>query len=58
MFLGGDGGMFDITPPEGVNFASFLIRVKNPALLDYEKVKGQGLDIFCSCVMICVYCVI
>ncbi|XP_063590983.1 cadherin-23-like [Penaeus indicus] len=39
MFLGGDGGMFDITPPEGVNFASFLIRVKNPALLDYEKVK-------------------
>ncbi|XP_064108915.1 cadherin-23-like isoform X3 [Macrobrachium nipponense] len=39
MFLEGDGGMFDITPPEGVNFASFLIRVKNPAILDYEKVK-------------------
>ncbi|XP_069185641.1 cadherin-23 isoform X4 [Procambarus clarkii] len=39
MFLEGDGGMFDVTPPEGVNFASFLIRVKNPALLDYEKVK-------------------
>ena len=45
MFLGGDGGLFDITPPEGVNFASFLIRVRNPALLDYERVKGQrGAD--------------
>lgn len=39
MFLEGDGGMFDVTPPEGVNFASFLIRVRNPSLLDYEKVK-------------------
>ncbi|XP_042243245.1 cadherin-related family member 1-like [Homarus americanus] len=39
MFLEGDDGMFDITPPEGVNFAAFLIRVRNPALLDYEKVK-------------------
>ncbi|KAK4293966.1 hypothetical protein Pmani_033374 [Petrolisthes manimaculis] len=39
MFLEGDGGMFDVTPPEGVNFASFLLRVRNPALLDYEKIK-------------------
>lgn len=41
MFLEGDGGMFDVTPPEGVNFASFLLRVRNPALLDYEKIKGK-----------------
>lgn len=41
MFLEGDGGMFDVTPPEGVNFASFLLRVRNPALLDYEKIKGE-----------------
>lgn len=40
MFLEGDGGMFEVTPPEGVNFASFLIRVRNPTLLDFEKVKG------------------
>lgn len=46
--------MFDITPPEGVNFASFLIRVKNPVLLDYEKVKGQGWDFLCICVMLIV----
>ncbi|XP_045137140.1 cadherin-23-like [Portunus trituberculatus] len=39
MYLEGDGGMFGVTPPEGVNFASFLIRVRNPSLLDYEKVK-------------------
>ncbi|XP_076057455.1 cadherin 88C isoform X2 [Oratosquilla oratoria] len=39
MFLEGDEGMFDVTPPEGVNLASFLIRVRNPALLDFEKVK-------------------
>lgn len=41
MFLEGDGGMFEVTPPEGVNFASFLIRVRNPTLLDFEKVKGM-----------------
>ncbi|MPC74647.1 hypothetical protein E2C01_069016 [Portunus trituberculatus] len=41
MYLEGDGGMFGVTPPEGVNFASFLIRVRNPSLLDYEKVKGE-----------------
>ncbi|XP_050735758.1 cadherin-23-like isoform X6 [Eriocheir sinensis] len=39
MFLEDDGGMFEVTPPEGVNFASFLIRVRNPTLLDFEKVK-------------------
>lgn len=53
MFLEGDGGMFDVTPPEGVNFASFLLRVRNPALLDYEKIKGKegksDVDIFPFC---------
>ncbi|CAL4059672.1 unnamed protein product [Meganyctiphanes norvegica] len=39
MFLEGDNGMFDVTPPEGVNTAAFLIRVRNPSMIDYEKLK-------------------
>ncbi|CAL8106930.1 unnamed protein product [Orchesella dallaii] len=35
----GDGGVFDVTPAEGINQVSFLIRVKNPARLDYERLK-------------------
>lgn len=31
---------FDITPSEGINEASFLIRVNRTADLDYELVKG------------------
>lgn len=33
-------GYFDITPSEGINEASFLIRVNRTADLDYELVKG------------------
>jgi hypothetical protein len=33
-------GYFDITPSEGINEASFLIRVNKTANLDYEIVKG------------------
>lgn len=41
----GDGGVFEVTPAEGINQVSFLIRVKNPARLDYERLKGSPHDI-------------
>ena len=37
----GAGDLFDVTPREGINLASFLIRVKNPALIDFEKIQGN-----------------
>ncbi|XP_049786609.1 cadherin-23-like [Schistocerca cancellata] len=37
MFLEGDEGIFEVTPSRGINEASFLIRVKDPKQLDYEK---------------------
>ncbi|BES92052.1 Cadherin domain [Nesidiocoris tenuis] len=37
MFLEGDDGLFDVTPRQGINDASFLIRVKDSSRLDYEK---------------------
>jgi hypothetical protein len=41
MFIEGDRGIFDVTPPKGINEASFLIRVKDPARLDFEKVTSE-----------------
>lgn len=41
----GRNGYFDITPSEGINEASFLIRVNRTADLDYELVKGINLSI-------------
>jgi hypothetical protein len=41
MFIEGDRGIFDVTPPKGINEASFLIRVKDPTRLDFEKVTGM-----------------
>lgn len=35
----GDDSVFDVTPSEGVNEASFLIRVKNSVALDYERIQ-------------------
>ncbi|XP_047739893.1 cadherin-23 [Hyalella azteca] len=35
----GAGGVFDVTPHEGINLASFLVRVRDPALLDYERLQ-------------------
>ncbi|TRY71883.1 hypothetical protein TCAL_08438 [Tigriopus californicus] len=35
----GDGGIFEVTPKQGINEASFMIRVKDPSQLDFEKVK-------------------
>ncbi|XP_029849055.2 cadherin-23 [Ixodes scapularis] len=34
-----DNGVFEVTPSIGVNEVSFMIRVKNPDHLDYERVK-------------------
>lgn len=41
MFIEGDRGIFEVTPPKGINEASFLIRVKDPTRLDFEKVTGN-----------------
>ncbi|KAK6628109.1 hypothetical protein RUM44_010591 [Polyplax serrata] len=37
LLLEGDHGIFEVTPSVGINEASFLIRVKDPTQLDYEK---------------------
>ncbi|XP_014258581.1 cadherin-23-like isoform X2 [Cimex lectularius] len=39
MVLIGDDDIFEVTPHRGVNEASFLIRVKDPTKLDYEKMN-------------------
>jgi hypothetical protein len=41
MFIEGDRGIFEVTPSKGINEASFLIRVKDPTRLDFEKVTGK-----------------
>ena len=43
MFIEGDRGIFEVTPPKGINEASFLIRVKDPSRLDFEKVTSKYL---------------
>jgi len=43
MFIEGDRGIFEVTPPKGINEASFLIRVKDPSRLDFEKVTSKCL---------------
>ncbi|KAH9361060.1 hypothetical protein HPB48_002922 [Haemaphysalis longicornis] len=45
LFLEEDSGVFDVTPAIGVNEASFMIRVKNPDYLDYERVKVMNFKI-------------
>jgi len=44
MFIEGDRGIFEVTPPKGINEASFLIRVKDPSRLDFEKVTSKYLN--------------
>jgi hypothetical protein len=34
-----------VYPPQGVNLASFSIRVKNSSRLDYEKVKSLSFSL-------------
>ncbi|XP_067141770.1 cadherin-23 isoform X2 [Centruroides vittatus] len=45
LFLEGDNDVFEVTPEEGVNEASFLIRVKNSQALDYEITKLTNFKI-------------
>ncbi|GLH04217.1 Cadherin-87A [Gryllus bimaculatus] len=45
MFLDGDKGIFEVTPPKGINEASFLIRVKDPTKLDFEKLTFLNFSI-------------
>lgn len=45
LFLEGDDGVFDVTPSEGVNEASFLIRVKNSQALDFERIQEMNFKI-------------
>lgn len=37
--------MFDITPTKAVNEATFMIRVRNNSLLDYERIKSINLTV-------------
>ena len=39
LYIEGDGGRFEVTPAMGINEASFMIRVKDAARLDYETMK-------------------
>lgn len=39
MFIEEDGGIFEVTPHQGINDASFLIRVKDPSKLDFEQIN-------------------
>ncbi|XP_069668723.1 cadherin-23 isoform X2 [Periplaneta americana] len=45
MFIEGDRGIFYVTPPKGINEASFLIRVKDPTRLDFERVKMMNFTL-------------
>jgi hypothetical protein len=45
MFIEGDRGIFEVTPPKGINEASFLIRVKDPSRLDFEKITSKYLNV-------------
>ncbi|XP_022254266.1 cadherin-23-like [Limulus polyphemus] len=45
LFLEDDNEVFDVTPSEGVNEVSFLIRVKRPTALDYERVKVMNFKV-------------
>lgn len=45
LFVNSFGDIFDITPTKVVNEATFMIRVKNNTLLDYERIKSVNLTI-------------
>ncbi|GFG38793.1 hypothetical protein Cfor_02805 [Coptotermes formosanus] len=45
MFIEGDRGTFEVTPPKGINEASFLIRVKDPSRLDFEKITMMNFTL-------------
>lgn len=41
----GANDMFEVTPPKVINEASFLLRVKNSSLLDYEQIKSINFSL-------------
>ncbi|XP_063703738.1 LOW QUALITY PROTEIN: cadherin-23 [Culicoides brevitarsis] len=45
LFLEPPNDVFDISPKRAINEANFLIRVRNPKMLDYEKVKLLNFSI-------------
>ncbi|CAG4973752.1 unnamed protein product [Parnassius apollo] len=45
LFLVGDNDVFDVTPFKGINEASFLIRVNDPTMLDYEKLTVMNFSL-------------
>ncbi|XP_072938602.1 cadherin-23 [Epargyreus clarus] len=45
LYIVGDNGVFDVTPFKGINEASFLIRVNDPSLIDYEKVTVMNFSL-------------
>ncbi|XP_075231619.1 cadherin 88C [Lycorma delicatula] len=45
MYIVDDEGIFDVTPRHGINEATFLIRVKDPARLDFESVKVMNFTL-------------
>lgn len=45
LFLDPPNDVFEISPKRAINEANFLIRVRNPKMLDYEKVKILNLTI-------------
>ena len=51
LFLdGGDAEMFEVSPVEVINQASFSIRVRDTGQLDYERIRD--VDIPACCLMI------
>ena len=45
LFLeGGDAEMFEVSPVEVINEASFSIRVRDPDQLDYERIRDVDTD--------------
>ncbi|XP_021707792.1 cadherin-23 isoform X2 [Aedes aegypti] len=45
LYLEPNNGLFEITPSRAVNEATFVLRVKDSTLLDYEKVKSMNFTI-------------
>lgn len=45
LFLRNDDRVFEVTPATGINEASFLIRVKDPDALDYERINEMNFTL-------------
>lgn len=45
LYLEPNNGLFEISPSRAVNEATFFLRVRDPDLLDYEKVKSMNFTI-------------